>query len=406
MDAKKSINCWKGCDAELAAGLSAFSSELLPSHSLTSRRYSIWTALRRHVDQPFARTIASFSLPWHSSLLDGFSPSAAWRSPGQHVLNQLALEPEARHSLIKARPNAEQHAEIESVLIAMERWEECLRFAIRSAQEANACNTAGRAVFASSLGTVSALLRSLRSLRPRYGNDAKHGRLADATTRPDQGTFCELCWRESMRSKALRSPIGKASDGRLSSRFCETHDPSCPTSRYRVDLRYKEPFQAELNALYGFCESTYEFRFSLPRSADEQEVRKTAYDLVHSRLRTLESVSAGSKERVYALHREGLRQAEIARQLGVSRQAVSKALKDLESLVQARQEDAELSYSTGEPLSLSEDSAESIRSEILRLCEKGFSVAQIARRLNRYRHTIDAIVRSHLRTSRESHPYG
>ena len=150
-----------------------------------------------------------------------------------------------------------------------------------------------------------------------------------------------------------------------------------------------------MNALYGFDESTYEFRFSLPRSADEQEIRKTAYDLVHSRVRALGSADVGSKERIFMLYRKGLRQAKIARQLGVSRQSVSKTLKDLELLIQARQEDEELSCSTGEPLSLSGKLGEPIRREILRLYEDGLSVAQIARQVNRFRHTVDTVVRMH-----------
>lgn len=394
---KEGVTYFSGCDPEVAAGVSSFVKDLTPSHTLTSRRYSVWGALRQRLDRAFSRAVASFSGHWDPGLLDGFKPSQAWRLPATHVIDELAKCPEARRQVITIRAKATDRAEVDARLDAMECWEECLRFAVRSASEPGNHRLAELKTFTATLGTMRALLRDLRTLRPRDGLMPSHGRVADRVTRPDESAYCELCWRETMRTKALKSAGATLSKHRLSNRFCEVHDPSSPGSRYRVDLRYKKAFQRELLALYGWAESAYNFRFSPPRSADEAEIRKTAYDLVHSGLRPITGQSMGGaslKERVWRLNRMGLRQADIARDLGVSRQAVSKALKDLEALLRARENDAELCYSTGEALPVSGEEGQAVRYEVVRMLKEGHTVAQIAHRTGRFRHTIDTIIRS------------
>lgn len=241
------------------------------------------------------------------------------------------------------------------------------------------------------LDTVRALLTALRRFRPEYGVSAHGEMLADAVSRDGQHTFCQLCWRESLRTKALRN-ASKPSASKLSSRFCRIHDPRDPKSRYRSDLRYRNAFVMELDALLGLHESSYLVGFQPPRSADEQEIRKTAYDLVHARLRPLGSSRPGQRERIAELAREGLSQAEISRRLGVSRQAVSKGFQSLKQLMHARLLDAELSPRTGESLNLSGDSGAAIARLVEELRLSALTPPQIARKLGRTRHSLECLL--------------
>lgn len=412
---------WRGCDTGVANGLEAFASALTASHTLTSRRYSIWSLLRRHLDQPFAEAITSYKGLWGTELLKGFTPSTAWRFPCADTLARLAAHPKARRITLPAAPLSK----VERVIAALECWEECVRISIhlmdphdhddgltgskapglsdfafhlaRHEDEAAAATHSEQSRFRATLDTVREMLRNLRAFRPRYGGNQLHGRLSDEVTRRPGASYCELCWRETMRSKALRQTTPTLSQLRLSNRFCEIHNPSDPRSRYRCDHRYKEAFQRELMALHGMAASAHQFRFHPPPHADAQEIRKTAYDLVHSGLRPAETHSnrrSGLRERVWALKRLGMHQAAIGRQLGISRQAVSKALKSLQFLVHAREKDAELSYLTGEPFSMSGRSGEAISAEMARMHGEGLTAAQIARRTGRLRHAVDAILRS------------
>ncbi|HBO5136185.1 TPA: hypothetical protein L4W91_002385 [Pseudomonas aeruginosa] len=180
---------------------------------------------------------------------------------------------------------------------------------------------------------------------------------------------------------------------RLSDRYCEHHDPGDPYSRYRADLPFKQAFQREVEALEGVARSGFEFRFQLPNGADAQELRKTAYDQVHARLRpcssaTENSAEPGLRERVWLLHREGLHQAEIARRLGVSRQAVSKAWKSLGELVKTRQAETYVDPISGEPAV-----RPALVAQLKELQAQGATVAEMARRTRLFKHTVRAIIR-------------
>jgi transposase-like protein len=175
---------------------------------------------------------------------------------------------------------------------------------------------------------------------------------------------------------------------RLSNRFCRYHDPRDPRSQYRSDLRYKEAFRREFDALLNVGSSAYSFAFHVPRGADFQELRKTAYDLVHARLRTLDSKDPGLREQVAALLISGVSQSEVARRLNISRQAVCQAKKSLERMLKARQHDAELSPRTGESLSLSGPVGEELRARIHEMMREGKSIVEIAHELGRFRQSI------------------
>jgi DNA-binding CsgD family transcriptional regulator len=87
-----------------------------------------------------------------------------------------------------------------------------------------------------------------------------------------------------------------------------------------------------------------------------------------------------------------LTQSEVARRLRISRQAVSKAKKSLEGILQARQLDAELSPRTGESLALTGPDGDLLRAKISTMVKESKSISEIARMLRRFRHSIQFIV--------------
>ena len=136
--------------------------------------------------------------------------------------------------------------------------------------------------------------------------------------------------------------------------------------------------------------SGFAFRFPLPNGADTQELRKTAYDQVHSRLRpatTSLTAKLGLREKIWILHEEGLHQAEIARRLGVSRQAVSKAWKSLRELVLKRQAEVYIDPGTGEP-----SIKPSVLAELKTLHAQGVPISEIARHTRLFKRTVQALV--------------
>lgn len=373
-----------GCDPDTANAVARAWAGLTSSHTITSRRYSVWGLLRRHVDAPFRRFLLTYTGHWDCRLLAGFAPSLAWKAPATAV-RAFAVEDPAASSVLR-RSAHEGGSRADEFVLSIEQWCEFLRLSARSAE-----STLDSQQLVATLDTVRGLLTDLRRFRPEYGVTADGEVLADVVTRSAQYTFCELCWRESLRTKSLRN-ASKPSARKLSSRFCTIHDPRDPKSRYRSDIRYRDAFAKELDALLGLHESSYLVGFQPPRSADEQEIRKTAYDLVHARLRPLGSSRPGQRERIADLARQGLSQAEISRRLGVSRQAVSKGLQSLKQVMHVRLLDAELSPRTGESLTLSGDSGAAIAKLVEELRSKALTPSQIARKLGRSRHSLECLL--------------
>ncbi|CAD5108545.1 hypothetical protein [Zestomonas carbonaria] len=401
----QSLQAFDHCDPEFAKALDLFSKSLTPSHSLTSRRYSVWSAVRSFLDEIFVCVVESYSGVWQAELLDRVKLSEMCKSPPVWRADPKIFESPSGYcraelnvfKVDKLEVKAADTLSINWQVSNLELWDANLRYAIRSAQEAasdsneSSCNR-----FCGTLDTVRGLFDFLAALRPgrtmHYGNW-----LSDSRTRPQATSYCALCWRTTKRWAAFTD----AEDGagryspdarwrKLSNRYCEIHDPSDPDSMYHCDLPYKPAFLRELEALMQRGRSEFLFRFPLPNGADIQELRKTAYDQVHAGLRpatTSLSVTPGLRERVWVLHREGLRQAEIARRLGVSRQAVSKAWKSLKELVSQRQAEVYINPVTGEP-----DIAPSVLADLASLHAQGVPIAEIARRTRLLKRTVEVLI--------------
>jgi DNA-binding CsgD family transcriptional regulator len=150
------------------------------------------------------------------------------------------------------------------------------------------------------------------------------GNAIDSYSSEPEFKYCSLCWRPTVFTiNALITRLN-LKDGQISSlpkivgsrNYCQIHDPADLSSCYRKDLKRKDDFLNEVEAIYKRKKSN--FRIALkPITYLEDDARRLAYGLVHSRFK-------GNKENVFFLLRQGIKQAEIARRLGISRQAVSK----------------------------------------------------------------------------------
>lgn len=325
----EAANSYKYCPSSLSSGVVRFSEALTPSHSLTSRRYSVWALLKRHVDQPFADALR-YQGVWHRELLSGFSPSRAGRHPGPEALTALGTYEPLRELAI-IHQSEEGSPSAETISVALERWYQCLRMSIHSCYAAERSPTSKR--FGHALDLMKEVLHLLKNLRPRHRSHPVFGKVREINTSSHR--YCELCWRPSMRSVDLRRGAHKKGKRLRSARFCEIHDPSDKKSRYRTDLNYKAAFKRELEAIqWGLDEETsYALELpGLPRP-DIPMQRRLAYDRVHAGIRSPNSRRDRSlKERVWLLKREGKSVPEIAKELGMTRQTIHEAVTQLRSI--------------------------------------------------------------------------
>lgn len=133
-----------------------------------------------------------------------------------------------------------------------------------------------------------------------------------------------MCWRPTVftvRALITSSELKNDQFAYLpkivgSRNYCEVHDPADSRSSYRKDLKRKAAFLNEVESIFARKKSNFRIKID-PVTFAKDDVRKLAYGLVQSRLK-------GNKESVSILLSQGVKQAEIARRLGISRQAVSK----------------------------------------------------------------------------------
>jgi DNA-binding CsgD family transcriptional regulator len=447
--------CDPRCPDQFAAGYNVVLSGLAESSSLTSRRYPIWPLVRANLDGALEVCIAGYSGVWAKELLSGASLSEMAQQPPQFCAmpctessGSLAAKVVASE-FVTAKP--EGMPEVDWQLLNMDRWDANLRFAIRSLLGPKGLPLSGAEALCGALESVRELFRLLRHFRPkRTGALVDFDALQDDRTRPQGEAYCALCWRLSIRSRRLqeldaqeKQEVGKVVRagrftggiqetrwaqalmlkvcqhlprscallskaevanlraifdrfraerivaGNLSRQYCSVHQPGSP--KYHADLRYLAAFQHHLSVLTGAARSEFAFNLRLPDAADLQEVRKVAYDQVHSGLHAIAPSRRGSlglREKVWMMHQEGMSQSEMARRLGISRQAISKAKKSLESLMNAHHAGSYLNPTTGEA-----QVPHHVREAIGNCLARGLPVAAIAKQVRLTKGTVDGLVR-------------
>lgn len=267
------------CPAYVRDAIASFERQCTPSYTTGSRRYSIWSLVRKVLDEPFRRALAEHQIDHLIS-----SPLSIWLRMGLAPnergvrMSRLSLARSTLQRLHSGR--AEAFALIE---VAYE------------------------------IGLFVHLKRPEKSVGPSAEKATKPINFSRAQS-PDY-PFCELCWRNTMRAYALDTGAELAVFA--SARFCEDHNPKDPSSRYRSDHRNRTKFRS---AIDDFWKSWRTTSLGVSRVPSESEARYAAYW----------QVRRGESQRVQKMRQMaemGLSGAEIARHFGVSRQAVSKALK-------------------------------------------------------------------------------
>ncbi|EKU31681.1 MULTISPECIES: MarR family transcriptional regulator [Alcaligenes] len=162
-------------------------------------------------------------------------------------------------------------------------------------------------------------------------------------------SFCRFCGKPTgLKSFADDDSQVRGNDDnlRLSSKYCEDHQPQLPSGAsnlaYRRAKRSVEQFDIELGRLNRQCANRgtpqaasgdplvdrYFHQYMLAQTvqpADKEELRNQARLMVDSKL-------SDRKKQILVLQRDGFNQSQIGRKLGIERQAVSKALKSLASI--------------------------------------------------------------------------
>ncbi|XSS62823.1 LuxR family transcriptional regulator [Pseudomonas sp. B11] len=202
------------------------------------------------------------------------------------------------------------------------------------------------------IGTLETLVEVIGACgrkRPARSRCAVEGVTQNAQRNRD---FCEVCGQPSELARLINTGDWPESDDvdyalHLSNRYCASHRPRHADGtwnpQYQRAKRSKTIFNLELSRLTkqsaqrspspNHDTPTAElFAFHITHSkdltaADEGALREQARSIIDARL-------TDAKKQMLILKASGLNQSEIARRMGISRQAVSKALGSIPSSFQ------------------------------------------------------------------------
>lgn len=255
-----------GMNPALEAGVRAFVSEWTPSHNVASKKFSIWSLLSKHIDVPVMQSLGESEL--ESVLKTGFSKWLRLRIMTEMIVYfKLILRRNSSNPELLS--NIESLIEISYFVLS--------RKPAKSIEDSNLKGSVQR-------------------------NNRKQVNLIHYP-------FCELCWR---LSQAAVRDMDNPERTYATLRFCIEHDPSVPTSDYRSGHRYRDQFHNVLK----------EIRLARnPQKLSDIEMRIYAYKQCRKR-------KFSRAEDIIKFNAQGFKQADIAKRLKITRQAVSKTLKN------------------------------------------------------------------------------
>lgn len=289
-----------GCSAALAKGLYSFAIRLTPSHTLRSRRHSIWSLLKSHVDSAWTETARTYGASFKGippGVID-MEVSRCGTTGVLHLEDQGASDERTTDSietwiklLLAARRTIEAKVTNEPVRRGLDEWVATGR--------SGAVKRPGYGKLITWLGSINALIFLLRNLQrfdSGYGRgegdewslalrkkilraeiDAGHrqeeidpvklskvtgcslasvgeeirSRDMHAATLKITNQYCRICWRETTKYAFLRQLVFgpyedlPASGVALSSKYCWLHMPKADGSRYWVDRRREGAINAQ-----------------------------------------------------------------------------------------------------------------------------------------------------------------
>lgn len=302
------ISVWQDCEPEVRLAIERFNARSRP-FSLASKRYSFLRLIREELDEALANYRDQLELKYTLFNIPGLSGkqsfSCAVRDAGFRK-----TEGEIRRTL---------HRFIESMLFTQDADDRC---------------------FVDTAETLVEVLIHCRCKQPsRRKTNASHLN----QQRPKE--LCSLCGEPSEFLQYFNDSekwdlVDDDEKQRLSHKFCRQHRPKLRDGtwnyEYRKAMRSRENFDLEAERLLNQSAQPAKVkphtgkldvdRFIMNlivqttlQPADEDKIRNLARKLVNYRI-------SDRKKQILMLLATGFKQAEIARRLKVSRQAVSKAL--------------------------------------------------------------------------------
>jgi DNA-binding CsgD family transcriptional regulator len=310
------IHVWGGCSPIVANAINAFSGQWHP-FSAKSRRYNIHRLIQEAID-PAIRQYAN-QLPVDHPAIGAADPPGFYTEMGLGELTKLVGFEVVDKSLRLALSRYFRHAE---------------RVGVHEQEFIATCES------------TLELIRRCEGKAPRRSKVADH----ESMNGQRRHWFCELCGNRSefaafVEDKAWPKAHPMASDAlKLSTRYCTGHRPKIEgqwNAEYKRALRSKGYFDVEVDRL-----TRQSWDAAKPRKTsgsaliDQFTWRCIAQQHLHpdqkAALRDLaaeitEAHITDAKKELVMMIAAGLNQSEVARQLGVSRNAVSKALKSIPS---------------------------------------------------------------------------
>ncbi len=306
-------------DRRVAAAMRRCLNQLTQHHSVTSRRHSISSLIRRELDGEIDRVIRAYCVEQRIVVLAGFRLSRVWQRPPEGCF-----------------PPSSKLNRVEAANHFADQWRDLLQHTVRQAKVRSAAQPSARTDrFRRTLDSVIRFIEVLQGLKPAHTHDGG-GKRVSLRAKGNHAPYCELCWRPTMFStlgdhrNAADAQIG------VSRRFCTEHSPQKSASIYRRDLAFKERFEQEINVLregWSRIRDTigpvvklkdvskptgYEVHL-VPVTPDPQDIRRAAYALVHGKLQ-------GTGSQCWILNQEGLSSRQIAEELKIPDRTVRSAL--------------------------------------------------------------------------------
>lgn len=302
----------RGCDPRITMAVRSFDAACSPSYTVTSKRWSVWRLVGEHIEPAVVEAFERRQPGYYTS----------WFGPG-----------------------------------GLTRWMRANRSVAIADRRLKSLHRAVDERLKPSVETLRNLIDFVVGLQPKrvVPDEVKPLKGAPRLVRLRRAEFepyCELCWRLSQRSEAIEregstylEPLDSGGPTRwLSDRFCSRHDPKDPGTSYRRDLRYRDGLESAMRSLRQVVNDDPSFRAAIAgddsnskcppdiRGLDLTNRAYSAFSPLVMRMRwhayqIARHRPADSTISAVQLARQGHQQAEIARRLGLTPQAVSKALR-------------------------------------------------------------------------------
>jgi DNA-binding NarL/FixJ family response regulator len=309
-----------GCDEGFAKAIEEFIVELnqVPSYSLLSKRYSIFSLMRKHLDYPFneleQRCVAQDT---HGVL----TPSKL-KYP-----RFLSKDQQSRYSGLTPH---------RKICFSLECWDEYIRCVIKKTSDQND-------EYIAALDSLRVIVQSLPTWCLNARESINRDNLPSASKArtkkhiQPKSRYCVLCWRALNHVVENIDEHVYSSVNSIQTKYCFTHDRTRNIENglrnYMRDRHYLKSFNREYASLTKTGVSRFhpEPSWYISQAREKgvavgiTEIRKIIYFLVRSGLDT------SRRKEILSMNQKGQSIADIARQLGITRQAVHKTIKQIDS---------------------------------------------------------------------------